>query len=116
MRRIITGILAGSILGGTGMSINSGPHTHMQRADVAVDFQNIQPLSTEIVTVAMPGAEVGDAVLCNASESLGATVMLGTCTVLGADTVSIKAGNFKGDGPIDPASQTMHLTLFKAGY
>lgn len=112
MRRLITGL----ILGAAGMSINSGPHTHMLRADVTVDFPSIASLTTEIVTVPMPGAEVGDAVLCNASVSLGATVMLGTCTVLSADTVSIKAGNFKSTGPVDPAPQTMHLTLLKPGH
>ena len=116
MHRVTAGLLVGAVLGGSGMSINSGPHTHMLRADVSVDFPAISSLTTEIVTVPMPGAEVGDAVLCNASESLGATVMLGTCTVLGADTVSIKAGNFKSSGSVDPPAQTMHLTLLKPGH
>lgn len=109
-------LVAAVVLGAAGMSISSGPHVHMQRASLAVDFPSIGGLTTEIVTVAMPGAMIGDAVLCNASESLGATVMLGTCTVLANDTVSIKAGNFKSTGPVDPPSQVMHFTLFKPGH
>ena len=81
-----------------------------------MDFPAIASLATEIVTVAMPGAVVGDAVLCNASESLGDTVMLGTCTVLANDTVSIKAGNFKSTGAVDPPAQVMHFTLFKKAW
>lgn len=108
-------LVAGLVLGAAGMSINSGPHLHPLRADVEVDFPAISSLETVIVTVAMPGAEVGDAVLCNASESLGVTVMLGTCTVLTDDTVSIKAGNFKSSGAVDPPAQTMHITVLKAG-
>lgn len=112
MHRVIIGIM----LGITGMSISSGGNTYMVRGDVAVDFPSITQLTTEIATVSFPGAEVGDVVLCNASESLGVTVMLGTCTVLTPDTVSIKAGNFKSTGAVDPPLQTMHVTLFKARY
>lgn len=108
-------IVAGFLLGITGVAISNGTHTHIVREDIAVDFPSIANLTTEIVTVSFPGAEVGDAVVCNASESLGLTVMLGTCTVLTPDTVSIKAGNFKSTGAVDPPSQVMHIAVFKEG-
>lgn len=109
-------LAVGFVLGATGMYFSSGAQTRMVRADATVDFPSIAALTTEIVTVDMPGAEVGDVVLCNASESLGTTALLGTCTVLTPDTVSIKAANLKSTASVDPKSQTVHVTLFKAGH
>lgn len=112
MHRLL-GVAAGVVLGASGVSYNAGPHIHMARADVTVDFPSIAPLRTEIVSVPVTGAEVGDTVLCNATASLGDTVMLGTCAVVTDGSVSIKAGNFNGEGPVDPASQAMHVSIFK---
>lgn len=107
------GVVAGVFLGATGVTYTSGQKLTMKRTDVTVDFPSISPLRTAIVSVAVAGAEVGDTVLCNATASLGDTVMLGTCAVLTTDTVSIKAGNFNGEGPVDPVSQVVHVSVFK---
>lgn len=115
MHRTLSVVVA-AVLGISGASYTHGPQVSMRRADVTVDFPSIAPLATEIVTVPLVGTEVGDVVLCNATESLGVTVMLGTCAVLTVDTVSLKAGNFKGDGPVNPPPQTMHVAILRTRY
>jgi hypothetical protein len=80
-------------------------------ATALLDFPSVSASNTQSLTVAVPGAAVGDAVLATPPATL-ASGLLPTCWVSAPDTVTVALRNTTGSA-IDPAAATWRVTVFK---
>lgn len=76
-----------------------------------VDLGSVAANTTETETATVPGVKTGDIVLAE-KPTLEAGLLVGTCWVSAADTVSIQVGNPTGSA-IDAASETWRFTVIR---
>lgn len=81
------------------------------KAEATLDFPSAAAAGTQALTVSVPGAAVGDAVLLAVPASLNAG-LIPSAFVSAADTVTIRVSNITA-GAIDAASAVWGVLVFK---
>lgn len=76
-----------------------------------VDLGSVAANTSETETATVTGVKVGDIVIAE-KPTLEAGLLIGTCWVSAADTVSIQVGNLTAS-PIDAASETWTFTVLR---
>lgn len=109
----LAGAFSGDTLTGTnGITVGGGTRIKkILEASAALDFPNILAAASADLTVTVTGAVVNDTVSLGlpAAPTAGITF---NGFVSAADTVTVRAHNYTG-GAIDPASQTVRVTVLK---
>lgn len=80
-------------------------------ASATLDFPSISAVSTQTLTVTVPGAAVGDVVAIGLPATVNAGIVF-DARVSAADTLTVRAMNITA-APVDPASATYDFVVFK---
>jgi hypothetical protein len=77
-----------------------------------INFPSIAAGAANEQTFTVSGARAGDAVLASPTSALATGIAFVHARVTASNTVGIRLTNFSG-GPIDPAAQDWHVTVFE---
>lgn len=90
---------------------NGSPVARTLAAVATLDFPSISAVSTQALTITVPGASVNDVVLLGLPATVNAGVVF-DARVSAADTVTVRALNITA-GAIDPASAQYEVIVLK---
>lgn len=90
---------------------NGSPVARTLAAVATLDFPSINAVSTQTLTITVPGASVNDVVVLGLPATVNAGVVF-DARVSAADTVTVRALNITA-GAIDPASAQYEVIVLK---
>lgn len=95
---------------GTAITPIDRPSGHVQQLSFALTPGSIGAVGTEVETVAVPGAQIGDGVVVSPRSGLQAGIVIGYARVVSAGSVEFSLLNITA-GALTPTAGTWTLTL-----